>query len=135
MYKRQTKFHSHAAFSLSFKMCQIKRNRSLRSTARCAILIIEKGIATEAAYPQQLITLHFYDISRQLLRIVGGYFFPLKIWYNRLIRATTNKQNWNNSEYVTIVSPSFLPSGGLLYPPKIRGLAAFGSVVSHIDII
>ena len=39
----------------------------------------------------------------------GGYFFlSLKIWYNRLIRATTNVQNKKKSWYVIIVIPSFL---------------------------
>ena len=42
------------------------------------------------------------------------------------------------SAYVTyIASPSFLPSGGLLWTLRIkkRGKAAFGSMVSHIGII
>ena len=44
-----------------------------------------------------------------------------------------NVQNKKKSWYVIIVSPSFLSSGGLLYPPKNkRGNAAFGSLVSHV---
>ena len=38
-----------------------------------------KGEATEAAYPHTLYNLHLYDVSRQLVLVVGGYFFSLKI--------------------------------------------------------
>lgn len=39
-----------------------------------------KGEATEAAYPHILYNLHLYDVSRQLVPVVGGYFrLSLKI--------------------------------------------------------
>lgn len=55
------------------------------------ILSIEKGEATEAAYPHILYNLHLYDVSRQLVPVVGGYFrLSLKISQTRPTRATMN---------------------------------------------
>ena len=51
---------------------------SLHSAAGCAIFKSEKGKAREAAYPHNNISVLQCN-GRQLLGVVGGYFFPLKI--------------------------------------------------------
>ncbi len=52
-------------------ICQIKK--ALETDCRCAILDVRKGKAIEAATPySEKLTL---NVSRQLLRIVGDYFF------------------------------------------------------------
>lgn len=54
-------------------------NIRLTNVLCCAILNIERE-AREAAYPRVFCCLTLYSVSRQLLRIVGGYFrLSLKI--------------------------------------------------------
>jgi hypothetical protein len=46
--------------------------------SHCLCYIIEKG-KPEKRLPLTVYCITLYKVSRQLLRIVGGYFFPLKI--------------------------------------------------------
>ena len=74
--------------------------------------------------------------SRQLFAVVGGYFLlSLKIWYNRLIRATTNVQNKKKSWYVIIVIPSFLfgLEGQPLRQWRAAALALWFSLIAIIS--
>lgn len=53
----------------------------LNPAVRCAILRIEKGKAIEAAYPLIATKLTFFNVSRQLFPVVGGYFLlSLNTW-------------------------------------------------------
>ena len=100
-------------------MCYIKRR---------------KGKAIEAATLRGL-KLHRYKRRAVITSDSGGYFLlSFKIWYVRLIRATTNVQNKKKSWYVIIAIPSFpLWSGGFT-PPRWRG-AALALWFSHADNI
>ena len=93
-----------------------------------------KGKAIEAATLRGL-KLHRYKRRAVTTSDSGGYFLlSFKIWYVRLIRATTNVQNKKKSWYVIIAIPSFpLWSGGFT-PPWWR-VAALALWFSHADNI
>ena len=60
-------------------MNMIRTNKGLRPADSRAMLIIEKGKAREAAYPETVKS-NFLQSGRQLLAVVGGYFrLSLKI--------------------------------------------------------
>ena len=76
---------SYIAYSKQFYLkifCSGKliKKISLERLSTICYIDTRKGEATEAAYPHILYNLHLYDVSRQLVPVVGGYFrLSLKI--------------------------------------------------------
>ena len=64
---------------LLYKEIVTREIKLLSYADRCVILIIEKGKSETHGLPSTMINYMLYSISRSLLRVVGGYFFPLKI--------------------------------------------------------